>query len=226
MAKLTGPEEFFEVFRHDKDQPAPAKKPESQPVEQPQIQPAADAGLAARPGSEKTIPVKPSTLAFAGVCVVLLMILSYVAGQANAPDKQPAGQTGTPQKQKPPVPPLSALGDAGTRQTGGVTPQSQRHQLQARGVELRVIKYPNDAGGESAALAAINFIKTQEAIRRNAVSVGSYKDGNLIIVAVKPFESDRSPAAVEVWKALEDATYLGMKRFKKTLEFGPIHQDR
>jgi len=224
MAKLSGPEEFFEVFRHDKDQPAQARKPE--PAEQPQIQPVADVGLSARPGAEKTISVKMSTLAFAGVCVVLLMILSYVAGQANAPDKQPGGPAGAAQKPKQSPPPLSSLGNTTGNKQDARQAQPDRPRQQATGIELRVNRYPNDSDGEKAAIAVVKFLNTLPAVRNNAVNVGYYKQGNLIVVAIAPFESDHSPAAAEVWNTVSDATFANRKPFKKTTEFGPVHQDK
>ena len=225
MAKLSGPEEFFEVFRHDKDQPAPSQKPEPPPsADQPPAQPAAGIGPAARPGAEKTIPVKMSTIVFAGVCVVLLMILSYIAGQANAPEKQAGTPAGAAPKQLPP--PLSSLGNTGGGRQDAMPAQPERPRSQASGVELRVNRYPNDSDGEKAAIAVVKFLNTLPAVRHNAVNVGYYRDGKLIVVAIAPFESDRSPAALEVWNAVEDATFANRKPFKKTVGFGPIHQDQ
>ena len=227
MAKLSGPEEFFEVFRHDK-QPAPGTgKPEQPPVGQQQPTPAPVylTSLAAKPSSENAIQVRFSTLIFAGVCVVLLMVLSYFAGkEANRP-VAPGSQVKAPAVPPKDFPP----GRFGTNLVNQhpQTPGRQSAVGQAEGrFELEVMRYRIEGGGEALARDLTAFLKTLPTIRSNAVGVGYDPRGTEFVVWIGPFISDRSQAAREVQNEVMNTPYNGKKRFASSTAFKAIQPHR
>ena len=233
MAKLSGPEEFFEVFRRDDPNkpPAPAE-PEQPHDEQRQPAPALvfPAGLATKPAGEKTIAVRFSTLIFTAVCVLLLMVLSYFAGKANRSDaaaNRPAKPSAMPAKpQFPNTFGVNVLNTQPPQAAGQKTQGQQPAASQAEGkVVLEVMRY-NDASRVKSADELTAFLKGLPAVRSNAVGVGYDVNGNDIVVWIGPFISDRSQAAREVQNEVINSPYNGRKRFQNSTSFRLAQQHR
>jgi len=213
MAKLSGPEEFFEVFRQKQDEPAPRQEPPltNQPAES---RPAFDAAdLTGKPSTEKTITVKASTALFAAVCVLLLMILSYFAGVAQRtpakPEskKLPAVSRGTESGQQPPVVAPGRTVETGPR------------------FELQTVSYNNNALGKKLAGEATKSLNDMSVVATSGARAYFYESGSKVIVAIGPFSSDRSLTAKQVESAVKAAPYAGQRPFRSAW-FRPMAEGR
>ena len=191
MAKLSGPEEFFEVFRHPKrtDRPdAPGEPLQKQPEPQ-----AARPDLAfpgGSPPAEGTIAVKVSSLAFAGVCALLLMILAYFAGLANAPE------------------PVAKQPIAG----GPINPDGRAQP--AGGWELLVVSYAKTTVNERVANEVANVLADVAAVKACPVRVFTRDTGSTLNVVVGPFQSPQDPGALKVREAITGLVAHNKRPFK------------
>jgi hypothetical protein len=206
MAKLNGPEEFFEVF-HRKQAGAPGEK---QPDEQRVARPRVNFGSA-----ERTVTLKLRTLVIGAASSVLLMILCYFVGVAgrSQPPTEPGGQR--------PVQGVSVSestegggpgADAGEATRMGVgqneaSSADNAAQPPRTGYVLVVAAYEQTATGRNYAYEVIEHLKKQEVIRTSPVSVGAFVMGNHLTVCIGPFASSKSASARRVEQAVKNMTY-------------------
>lgn len=200
MAKLSGPEEFFEVFRHQKrtDRPdAPHEQPAQAPGQaaQPENARTELSFPAGQVSAEKIVPVKVSTLVFAAVCAVLLMILSFFAGVATRPDpakdqiKQPGltGRAGLTPGENRPITPSS-----GEPVTGGW--------------ELQVVSYAKNPANRKNASDWAQYFNEIPVMKASMVRAFIRESSTHVSVVVGPFQSPQSAAALKVRAAIADVT--------------------
>ena len=174
MAKLSGPEEFFEVFRHPKrsDRPEAQGEPLKTQTEPPTARPDLAFPAGKVPG-ENTVTVKVSTLVFAGVCALLLMILAYFAGMANAPE--PAADKG----------PIAG----GAVNTGLPANPSG-------GWELQMVSYGMSTENRRQANRVVAALAERPEVRACPVArVFTRETSNRITVVIGPFQSPDEPSA-------------------------------
>ena len=208
MAKLSGPEEFFEVFR------------EKQPEEGRSQQPVGQIPIQAPPSfrQEKTVTLKVRTLVIAGTSSVLLMVLSYLVGAAGRPEQnkgplQAGG--GRRQQERQGLPGGRGVDDAGLRagQTNGTPPVDGRTDTDPsrRGkYVLRIITYRNTATGRKLAGELELFLKEHPVLSSHAVSVGAdVRPREGIVIYVGPFDSRKSSKAKVIKEAVKKMRYKG-----------------
>jgi len=211
MAKMTGPEEFFEVFRSKKSeqqQPPPQTEkrlPQEQPARPQTVMPY---GSSTRP---MTVTVKVSTLAVAGISAGLLVILAFLIGRATSTGSEPA--PGPPRGheeiargtgQQPPV---------GTVNGGEQPPQQSGLETAAPPVASRgrwvvqVATYGDDQRQRDIANSVMQFLQGVPEVGQTGSFVGAVKLGNNHVIWVGPFESRTSQKAQIVLNAVRNAEF-------------------
>lgn len=185
MAKLSGPEDFFEVFSDKQAKQSSGDRPaEHRPLE-PRVGPASQG---------KTVAIQVRTLVIACISAVLLIVLSYFVGLSNRPEARPLGSKANQPGGR------SDIGGA-TDQAGAVDDRDEDAGRSApaprKAWVLRVASYVENEKNRK--LAA----KLKEHVEEN-VDVAAYvfphvtEDGRYRVVCIGPFESKDDPSAVRV----------------------------
>lgn len=212
MAKVSGPEEFFEVFRDQKQpRPQPEREERAEPVRE---QRPAPMQVLAATAPAKTVTLKVTTLLYLAACGVLLIVLSYIVGMAQRSEPsrgalKPAGGVG--QQRESDI----AL------QQGPANPVVHGEQLPApidnvmTGKVLQVATYPNTEAMMKRASEWAEQIRKQPDIISSGARVQAVKEGNSIILIVGGFPSAQDPAAQKALGAATRMEYRGQKVFQR-----------
>lgn len=227
MAKLSGPEEFFEVFSDKQAKQSSGDRPaENLPVE-PRV------GLAPR---EKTVTIQVRTLAIACASAVLLIVLSYFVGLSHRPEARPLGrgadQPGGRSHTNGPTNLAGAVDDRDDDSGRSVSGQSDGDpsssggtvQEARRDYVLVVASYNKTPLEAQYANEVVSYLKQQEELDSIPASIGTRVMGPHLVVCIGPFSSTKSKTARKAFEAVRRMSYRG-KTFDDAL-FLPISQSR
>jgi len=223
MAKLSGPEEFFEVFQK--------KRPEQggeRPIDDPHAERAQ-----APPQESKTVTVEVRTLVTAGACAVLLIVLSYFVGlsrhpESASPDRRPVGRAPGEPVQQPgenrpgdnvireagvdrPATPHGVRPASSDNGEGPVGPPNAPPAMQRKMLVLQVASYNKDTpANRKYAYGLIQYLKEQRELRAAAVYVFLHvTKKRQLAVWISPFTSPHSATARKIEAAVKKMKYMG-----------------
>jgi len=206
MAKLRGPEEFFEVF-HEKDSEEPqAARPAAGGPAQTTL------GFNA---AQKTVTIEVRTLAIAGACALLLVVLSYFVGLSRHPEAPAGGQKPvvrkigqTPQDRRDVEP--ARPNDRRVGRKAGDTDDGDGVPVLQKLLVLQVATYDYTLTQRGYADDLMQYLKERRELRSSPVHIFPHVTKNKkLIVCVGPFESTRSPTARKIIAAVHSMSYRG-----------------
>lgn len=201
VAKMEGPEEFFEAFRTSHRKPVTPSDPsvrtsagDDEPQESADPEPDAPAGETARrplssvfSESEPTITLRRSTLIFSLVLVFVLLFIAYAMGTSRARQAPSAGQK-----------------------------SSQTAAPKMTGQWAIVLKEFRTTDSSSLANATDyrNYLRQKPEVLSNkdAFILSSMSDRKLLL-CVGPFQYQDSPQVSEILPRLRTLQYLGVRQF-------------
>ena len=214
MARLSGPEEFFEVFHDEKTQQPRGEQPAEHVARQ---------STASSAPRENTVTVRVRTLVIAGMCSVLLIALSYLVGLSNREASAPR-QAGAPPvggiKGKEPTDQVDRVGHQDDGGQGNVAPDSGNgtgsdaggeQAPQPKGYILVVATYDKTAVGAQYAKEVEGYLKKQKELDAYLVYKATLLTERHRIVYVGPFTSTRSETAKAVHQAVKRMSYRGRR---------------
>ncbi|NQT21753.1 MAG: hypothetical protein HQ592_18760 [Planctomycetes bacterium] len=213
MAKLSGPEEFFEVFSDKQAGRPPADRlSDDHPVE---------ARIAPAP-RDKTVTIQVRTLVIGCMSAALLIALSYFVGLSNRPEAQPpgplAGRPAGGSVTNGPADPADLVGSPDDSADGNAAAQSDGEaanaagavqQPQREGYILLVATYDNTAVNVQYAKEVVSYLKQQKELRLSPVSIGTLVTGRHLVVCIGPFPSTKSETARRIHEAVKGMSYKG-----------------
>jgi len=205
MAKASGPEEFFEVFRQRRGQ-------ETRETAEP---PRPGSGPLPFGGGHKTVTMRVRTLVIGACSSLLLMVLCLFVGMAIGRPRGPAVENRPLIHQA-----RGTYGRSGGPNNGSVTERTVetppgKHAtpppmppVAAQKVWVIVVAtYQKGAAAREYADDVMKFLREQDVVKSFRVSVGSSEIGNHRLVYVGPFASNSDPIARQMLTAIKRMKY-------------------
>ena len=171
------------------------------------------------------------TLAIAGACALLLVVLSYFVGLSMRPDVTPPERsgvvegTGDTARQEQQVAPVERQGYDVNRDPGGVG-NTDPVPVPPKLMVLQVATYDDTPTQRGYADDLMQYLKERRELRSSPVHIFPHVTKNKkLVVCIGPFESARSQTARKIMAAVHSMSYRGYSfkdaLFKEITPFRP-----